>query len=212
MTYSHLTEWIWNGIVRRFTKGDNVQGRFDRWVNWQGFESTIVSEFPSLLEEFRTSRIALLYRGTRDGFGCTDFHGKCDGHGNTITLIRTTKNFIFGGYTPLSWDSSNRDKTDSSHQSFVFTLSNPHEIGSRKFKLKPDQAQYAIQAYKGYGPVFGSGATIRVYHNCSTRNDNFTNLTGYVNDVGLDDKVVFTGEYNFTVKEIEVFEITGTHK
>jgi hypothetical protein len=33
-----------------------------------------------------------------------------------------------------------------------------------------------------------------------------------VNDVGLDSKIVFTGEYNFTVKEIEVFEITGTHK
>jgi hypothetical protein len=78
--------------------------------------------------------------------------------------------------------------------------------------LKPDRAQCAIQAYKNYGPDFGYGPTIHVYHNCSTRNDNFTNLTGYVNDVGLDDKVVFTGEQNFTVKEIEVFEVTGTHK
>jgi hypothetical protein len=78
--------------------------------------------------------------------------------------------------------------------------------------LKPDQAQHAIQAYKDYGPVFGYGPTINVHHNCSTTNDNFTDLCGYVNDVGLDDKVVFTGERNFTVKEIEVFEITGTHK
>jgi hypothetical protein len=31
-----------------------------------------------------------------------------------------------------------------------------------------------------------------------------------VNDVGLDDRKVFTGEYHFTVKEIEVFEISGT--
>jgi hypothetical protein len=33
-----------------------------------------------------------------------------------------------------------------------------------------------------------------------------------VNDVGLDNKVVFTGEHHFTVKEIEVFEISGTLK
>jgi hypothetical protein len=178
----------------------------------KGFESTIVSEFPSILQEFRTSRIELLYRGTRDGFGSADFHGKCDGHGNTITLIRTTKDFIFGGYTPLSWDSSNTNKTDSSHQSFVFTISNPHQIGSRKFGLKPDYAHCAIRAFKNFGPILGYGNTITVDDNCSTTNNNYTNLSGYVNDVGLDDKVVFTGEQNFTVKEIEVFEISGTHK
>jgi hypothetical protein len=144
MTYSKLTESIWNGFVRRFTNVDNDQGRLDRWINTKVFESTIVSEFPAILQEFRTSRIEMLYRGTRDGFGSADFHGKCDGHGNTITLIRTTKDFIFGGYTPLSWDSSNAYKTDSSHQSFVFTISNPHQIGSRKFRLKPDQAHSAI--------------------------------------------------------------------
>jgi hypothetical protein len=47
-----------------------------------------------------------------------------------------------------------------------------------------------------------------VYDNCNTTN-NYTNLGGcYVNDTGIDGKLVFTGEYNFTVKEIEVFTIT----
>jgi len=30
----------------------------------------------------------LLYRGSRDGFGASDFHEKCDGHSNTLTLVK----------------------------------------------------------------------------------------------------------------------------
>jgi hypothetical protein len=48
-----------------------------------------------------------------------------------------------------------------------------------------------------------------VADNCNTNTSNYTNLgTAYVNDTGIDGKAVFTGEYNFTVKEIEVFTIT----
>jgi hypothetical protein len=31
--------------------------------------------------------------------------------------------------------------------------------------------------------------------------------TSYANDTGIDGKQVLTGAYNFTVKEIEVFEV-----
>jgi hypothetical protein len=59
-----------------------------------------------------------------------------------------------------------------------------------------------------YGPVFGSGHTICVYTNCAANNSNETRLSGDVNDTGLNDYTVFTGEQNFTVKEIEVFTLT----
>jgi hypothetical protein len=124
-------------------------------------------------------------------------------------LIRTTKDFIFGGYTPLSWDSTtNGYKTDASHRSFVFTIKNPHGFGCRKFGLKPDQAQHAICTYGNYGPIFGDGHTIIVYDGCSTTNNNYTRLYSYVNDTGLNEFTVFTGEQYFTVKEIEVFSVT----
>jgi hypothetical protein len=124
-------------------------------------------------------------------------------------LIRTTKDFIFGGYTPLSWESTtNGYKTDTNHRSFVFTIKNPHSFGCRKFGLKPDHAQYAIYIHKDYGPTFGSGHTIYVCNNCSTMNSNSMRLYDYVNDTGLDEYTVFTGERYFTVKEIEVFGLT----
>jgi len=45
----------------------------------------------------------LIYRGTRDGFGASDFHRHCDGEAGTVTIIKTTGN-IFGGYTEKSWN------------------------------------------------------------------------------------------------------------
>jgi hypothetical protein len=48
-----------------------------------------------------------------------------------------------------------------------------------------------------------------VADSCNANTSSFTYLgNGYVNDTGIDAAAVFTGEYHFTVKEIEVFAIT----
>jgi hypothetical protein len=48
-----------------------------------------------------------------------------------------------------------------------------------------------------------------VADNCNANISSHTNLgQGYVNDTGITGKAVFTGKYNFTVKEIEVFAIS----
>jgi hypothetical protein len=208
--YTELTEDIWRSIVNRL-KGLCDEGCRQRRFfggHVSGFDSKVISKFPDILSEFRNQRHMLLYRGSRDGFGSSDFHGKCDGQSHTITLIRTTKDFIFGGYTPLSWDSTNSYKPDSSHLSFIFTIANPHNLKSRKFALRPNSSQYAIRCNASGGPIFGYGHTIHVYNNCAACNSNYTYLSGYVNDTGLDDKTVFTGEQYFTMKEIEVFALT----
>jgi hypothetical protein len=64
-------------------------------------DSLIVSSFPPLFDEFRGKRFGLLWRGSRDGFGVRDFHGRCDGRANTLTLILDTGGNVFGGFTPL---------------------------------------------------------------------------------------------------------------
>jgi hypothetical protein len=48
-----------------------------------------------------------------------------------------------------------------------------------------------------------------VYDNCNANTDSQTKLGPvYTNDTGLDGRTVFTGSWEFKVKEIEVFEIT----
>ena len=47
-----------------------------------------------------------LWRGSRDGFGSRVFHDLCDEKGKTLTLIRTTRGGVFGGYTDIPWSSN----------------------------------------------------------------------------------------------------------
>jgi hypothetical protein len=61
--------------------------------------SLIVSKFPPLFEEFRAKRWAVLWRGSRDGFGAAEFHGRCDGRANNLALTRDTVRNIFGHFT-----------------------------------------------------------------------------------------------------------------
>jgi hypothetical protein len=172
-----------------------------------GFASLIVSQFPGLFAEFDGKRFALLWRGSRDGFGASDFHGRCDGHANTLTIIEDTKGNIFGGFTPVEWESGFKLKADPSLNCFLFTLKNPHNFPARKFALKAAKKDEAIYCNSSCGPHFRD---IGLSDNCNANTDSGTSSFGrtYANDAGLAGATFFTGSERFKVKEIEVFEIT----
>jgi hypothetical protein len=170
-------------------------------------ESLIVSEFPEIFAEFQGQRFSLLWRGSRDGFGAGDFHSRCDGHANTLTVILDTKGNVFGGFTRPEWDSSGRRKTDDCLRSFVFMLKNPCNIPARTFALKAEKKREAIYCGSIWGPSFGWD--IYVSDNCNAHTSGPILLGyAYTNDTGLDGLTVSTGSSDFQVKEIEVFEIT----
>ena len=58
-----------------------------------------------------------------NGSSCNDFHKYCDNKGPTLTIIKTTNNKIFGGFTPLNWENSGNgeNKYDKSNQTFLFS-------------------------------------------------------------------------------------------
>jgi hypothetical protein len=120
---------------------------------------------------------------------------------------------IFGGFTPVEWESLTKPdfKADDSQKSFVFTLKNPHNIPARRFALKAERKPRAIWCDSKWGPWFGGApCDMAVKDNCNADTRSFTSLgRSYTNDTGLDGEVVFTGSWNFQVKEIEVFEIAN---
>jgi hypothetical protein len=182
------------------------------------FGSVIVSEFPDIFAEFREKQFSLLWRGGRDGFGVRAFHSRCDEHANTLTVILDTDGNIFGGFTPVKWESrrwngktgreNNARTADPSLKSFLFTLKNPHNVPARRFALKTENGDIAIFCGSGWGPRFGD---IHVHDNANANRDNYTKYFGtrYANDTGLDGKTFFTGSEHYQVKEIEMFEITA---
>jgi hypothetical protein len=87
-----LVEWAWGGIADRLPA---------LVVPAPVLDSVIISDFPDIFAEFRVKRFSLLWRSGRDGFGADDFHSRCDGHANTLTVILDTTGNIFGGFTPV---------------------------------------------------------------------------------------------------------------
>jgi hypothetical protein len=179
----------------------------------------IMSDIPKIFAEFRGKLFSLLWRGSRDGFSASKFHGRCDGQANTLTLIFDTNGNIFGGFTPLQWESlvwnrkagneNNTFKTDENQKSFVFTLKNPHNFPARKFALKADKKDRAIICDSEFGPFFPGGFCVS--DNCNTNIESRAGMFGlcYTNDTGLDRETFLAGSRSFQVKEIEVFEITA---
>jgi hypothetical protein len=151
----------------------------------------------------------MLWRGSRDGFTAAEFHRRCDGRANTLALILDTDGNVFGGFTPVEWESRTRNcyKGDDSLRSFLFTLRNPHGVPPRKFALKADKKDNAIYCYSGCGPRFGY-YDIYVSDNCNTHRSSCTHGNSdrmYESDTAFEH--FYTGAEKFTVKEIEVFEI-----
>jgi hypothetical protein len=101
----------------------------------------IVSDFPEIFAEFGGQRFLLLWRDSRDDFGASDFHRDCDGHADTLTVILDTDGNIFGGFTPVEWESPEKSKykADPSPTSFLFVLKNPDKVQARKFSLKAEK-------------------------------------------------------------------------
>jgi hypothetical protein len=175
-------------------------------------DSLIIAQFPPLFEEFRGKRFNLLWRGSRDGFGAEEFHLRCYGRANTLTLIVDTDGNVFGGFTPVKWENSCGYESDDSLRSFLFTPRNPHCVPPREFALKAERKQYAICCYSARCAVFGgSGCDIIVYDNCNANRNSCTRIgtrwsdRTYANDTAFE--VFLTCAEYFTVKEIEVFEI-----
>jgi hypothetical protein len=169
------------------------------------FDSAIVPQIPSLFADFGRKHFNLLWRGGRDGFRADQFHRRCDGHANTLTQIEDTGGNIFGGFAPVEWESPvpANFRADPSLNSFLFTLKNPRNVPARKFGLRADQKDEAIDCDPSRGPHF---CDIQIYCNA----DSYTSVFGhsYANGTGVDGQTFFTGSLTFKVKEIEVFAIT----
>jgi hypothetical protein len=208
-----LTESLWLTVADRLVNPPHVPSPVlpaPSSTPPAGWHSLILSEFPPLFEEFRMKRWLLLWRGSRDGFTAEEFHDRCDGHTNTLTLILDTDGNVFGGFTPVEWESDSCWKSDSSLRSFLFTLRNPHGVSPRIFALGKDKERGAI--YCDWKLCAGFGwYDICISDNCNTNRNSYTRIGTrygdhtYANDTAFRD--FFTGAENFTVKEIEVFEI-----
>jgi hypothetical protein len=144
----------------------------------------------------------LLYRGTRDGFGANDFHSKCDGHKNTLTILKAHgTSFVFGGFTSINWNGSTGFKSDLN--AFLFSLTNRD---NKPCKMKQTNTNQSIYCHSGYGPIFGYN-DFCIVHNANTTAINISSLgSAYQHPQPSLSTSFLAGSSPFQLSEIEVYQ------
>jgi hypothetical protein len=129
---------------------------------------------------------------------------------DAMALQLDTGHSIFGGFTPVKWESrtwncqtgseTNIYKEDYHLQSFLFTLKKPHSSPAAKFPLRAEMKKYAIACSVGTALSFG-GDGDRGSKDLCVRENPFKEITvrnpsfgsSYANPTGLDGRTLFTG-------------------
>ena len=133
-----------------------------------------------------------------NGNSSKEFHTYCDNKGPTLTIIKTTKDKIFGGFTPLNWDSISGSKIDDDAKTFIFSLNL-----MKKYDII-NKEKYAIVC-GGDGPFFG---------NCDFKlNSNMNKGLTYASNTHFlsNNNLELTGgkgvNEKFDVQDFEVFKV-----
>ena len=144
----------------------------------------------------KSFELKLLYRGSENNFETDSFHLKCDKIKGTLTLVKTKKNIIFGGFTSESWEGNNILKKDEKAFCFSVNLKKIYNIIKEK---------EAIKCNKNYGPVFLNDIFgFRKYNlsNGECYGIKACYFSGCENDYEIN-----ALEKEFNVEEIEIFQI-----
>jgi hypothetical protein len=169
-----------------------------------------------LCEFSPSDKWSLLYRTTRDGFGSHDFHSKCDGHSNTLTLLKAKESeFYLGGIITVSWELPANYKSDPN--AFISSLTNK-DNKPIKMKVDPNRHESAIGCQSELGPTFGFVGDIYKNNNANTTLKCYSYLGhtyhifgSYISSIctwnGINEAQLFlAGSFNFQLDEIEVYE------
>jgi len=107
----------------------------------------------------------LLYRASRDGFDPDNFYEKCEGHSNTVVIIKVNGGDLIGGYVSIPWFTAEADSEESEfldgydkdENAFLFSLTK-----EKIYPIKKGKEGKAIYSYyeSCHGPIFGSDGSI----------------------------------------------------
>jgi len=140
-------------------------------------------------------KMKLLYRLSRDGDSSSTFHQKCDNIKDTVTLVKTKNDLIFGGYTNETWNGSDYKKDD---KAFCFSI-------DLKKKYNNKKTDKSIYCKNGYGPCFGN-AIFWIYDNCLSKGGFMNDGLNETYDNQIKENEINFGNGKFNVTDVEVYE------
>jgi hypothetical protein len=144
----------------------------------------LIDAIPGFVNRVSSSAAGLLYRSTRDGANANAFHYRCDDQGPTLTLIKDSYGFVFGGYTSKSWSSPLTIEKFSDPEAVMFSVVGFYD---KPVAFPSNGGDSSIRCIAGYGPWFGGCVYLGLYlantfgfgRSCAQLdNEQYSNTTG----------------------------------
>ena len=182
-------------------------------IKTNSFEGIILNEIQKegylkkIFEWTGFKKMALIYRGTKDGSDANSFHNKYNNQGPTICLCKNEKGSIFGGYSSISWTSDNN--YHASNDNFLFTIKNIHGTVPTKYPITKNNNNAVYHASK-YGPAFGANHDLYISNNYLNNESSYCRLGSCYTDILGKGNSIFSGDINnnyFKLKELEVYKL-----
>ena len=163
-------------------------------------QNTIINWIQEKIKK-KNIKFKLIFKMTEHGYDGKSFHKYCDNKGPNLILIKTNKNRIFGGFTPLEWENTAKAKFDLSNQTFIFSLNLNKKYDMISVKKK------AIQGFSiDYGPNFGDydfGLTKNLKEGMTYANSS----CNYLSNGNLELTGGKGNDESFQTEEFEVFQV-----
>ena len=165
------------------------------------FEDLLQPKLKAILLKDEFS-LTLLYRNSRDGNSSTAFHEKCNGYSNTITLIHSNYDHIFGGFTTLDWSGNKQWKKDD--DAFLFLIRSQFNHKPRIYKNKERDGN-AVYVDQSHGQRWGRGHDLSL-HSYGAYSHLGSTYEGTGNELcGGETYKTYKDYHEFQIKEYEVF-------
>lgn len=163
-----------------------------------------------ITDQYPQARLERIYDASKDGWKGEDFHRCCDKMGWTISIVLTTTDFIFGGFTTAEWESSPIPLSKPDSSSFLFSVNE-----GNKYPITVDHRK-AIECRTGFCALFGTAGNELVIESesnngrasyCNPNRDSFNlpKANGWFSE--KDSSTINGGSKNFTSKEFEVYRV-----
>ncbi len=117
--------------------------------------------------------------------------------------MRSTTGHTFGGHAVAPWASA--DAWTTTAGCFLFLVENPHNDVPTCFEC--EDTQYSTYCDASYGPTFGYGSDLGI-HEGSDTGGSYTNFPCSYTDTLGRGHATFTGDYDFTPEDYEVWAVT----
>ena len=188
----NLKKLIENSINQKKEKEPIINKYIEGYSDLSFIEKEIIKQLNKQVKSYN-----LVYKASKDGSKASDFHNKCDSINNNLSIVKTKKGKIFGGFTTQNWkEIKGQDYHKYDENAFVFSINN-----KKIYNIKDKNR--AIYCRNDLALFFSSTSDIYIYDNCfQQRGGTAQSAYDYKGET-----YALNGESRFDLDDYEVYEV-----